>query len=130
MQKDKLKILSEYIKSGISPILVENISLLEFEDTVIIEGDCGKELLNGHYEEINFVAPNWYNELIKKNTPILVINEINKVSTEEQIKFGEILKYKKVSTFKLPENCITIVTYSNLKENPINESIYSLLAQI
>lgn len=130
MQKDKLKILSEYIKSGISPILVENISLLEFEDAVIIEGDCGKELLNGHYEEINFVAPNWYNELIKKNTPILVINEINKVSTEEQIKFGEILKYKKVSTFKLPENCITIVTYSNLKENPINESIYSLLAQI
>ena len=130
MQKDKLKILSEYIKSGISPILVENVNNGVFPDAVIINSDCNKSLLNGHYEGINFVAPNWYNELIKKSTPILVINEIDKVSTEEQIKFGEILKHKKVSTFKLPENCIIIVTSSNLKENPINESIYSLLAEV
>ena len=130
MNEEKMKILNSYIKSGISPILMEDVSVKAFEDAVIIEGNCDMEILNGSYEETNFVAPNWYNELIEKKNPILVINEINKVSTDEQIKFGEILKYKKVSTFELPKNCIIIVTCSNLKENPINENIYSLLAQI
>ncbi len=130
MNEEKMKILNSYIKSGISPILMEDVSVKAFEDAVIIESNCDREILNGSYEETNFVAPNWYNELIEKKNQILVINEINKISTDEQIKFGEILKYKKVSTFELPKNCIIIVTCSNLKENPINENIYSLLAQI
>jgi len=130
MDKEKIKQLDAYIKSGVSPILIENIPIEVFEDEIIIDSNCDRKLLNGHYEGINFVAPEWYNQLINKTNPILIINEINKISTNEQIKFGEILKYKKVSTFELPKNCIIIVTCSNIKDNPINEKIYSLFAQI
>ena len=49
---------------------------------------------------------------------------------EEQTKFIEILKYKKVSTFEIPKNCLVIVTCSDLTANKINEEVYSLLAQI
>ena len=61
---------------------------------------------------------------------MLVINNINEIDVNEQTKFIEILKYKKISTFDLPKDCIIIVTAKNLKERPINEEVYSLLAHI
>ena len=133
MKEDKIKILSTYIKSGISPILMEDVSTKIFDDAIIIDSNCDRAQLNGHYEGTNYVAPEWYNELVKKSKEpysILVISQINKIPTNDQIKFGEILKYKKVSTFQLPKNCIIIVTVSNLNNNPINESVYSLLAHV
>lgn len=66
----------------------------------------------------------------KTNTSVLVIENINEIPLEEQTKFIEILKYKKVSTFELPKNCLVIVTCSDLTANKINEEVYSLLAQI
>ena len=86
MDKEKIKQLDAYIKSGVSPILIENIPIEVFEDEIIIDSNCDRKLLNGHYEGINFVAPEWYNQLINKTNPILIINEINKISTNEQIK--------------------------------------------
>ena len=64
------------------------------------------------------------------NHVFLVIENINEIKLEEQTKFIEILKYKKVSTFELPKNCLVIVTCSDLTANKINEEVYSLLAQI
>lgn len=130
MEKAKKDLLGAYIKSGISPILLEGVSADTFKNPVIIDSNCDISLLNGHYENEGFVGPSWYNELIKKDKPILLINEINSISKEEQYKFVEILKYKKVSTFELPKNCIIIATCNNLKDNPINEEVYSLMAHI
>ena len=127
MSEEKRKLLQEYLKIG-SPVLLENINQKIFEKDVIIESDCDISLLNGHYEGTEFLPPKWYTKL--KENSILVINNINKIPSEEQTKFIEILKYKKISTFDLPKNCIIIVTATNLKENKINEEIYSLLAHI
>ncbi len=66
----------------------------------------------------------------KINYVVLVIENINEIPLEEQTKFIEILKYKKVSTFELPKNCLVIVTCSDLTTNKINEEVYSLLAYI
>lgn len=130
MNKEKLKMLKEYINIGILPILIENVSDLMFEDAIILEANCDITELNGHYEGINFVAPSWYNELEKRQEKILIINNINQIDKEEQTKFIEILKYRKVSTFDLDKNCIIIVTANNLKENPINQEVYSLMVHI
>ena len=130
MNKEKLKMLKEYINVGILPILIENVSDLMFEDAIILEANCDIAELNGHYEGINFVAPSWYNELEKRQEKILIINNINQIDKEEQTKFIEILKYRKVSTFDLDKNCIIIVTANNLKENPINQEVYSLMVHI
>lgn len=133
MRNNKLDMLDSYVKAGISPILLEEIPTTAFKNAVVIEANCTNDLLNGHYEDINFVPPEWYNKLLEKskNTyALLVINELNKIASEDQLKFIELFKYKKISTFELPKNCIIVVTASNLYKNPINEEVYSLLVHI
>ena len=130
MNSDRIKILEGILKSGISPILLEDFPVSVFQDAVILESNCDVSELNGHYDETEFCPPEWYKKLISKDNPVLVINNINKIPTDEQIKFVEIFKYNKISTFELPKNCIVIATVSNLKENPINEQVYSLMAHI
>lgn len=130
MYKEKLEILDSYLKSGLTNILIEDMPKEIFKDEIILESNCTIDDLNGHYEGIEFMPPVWYQDLIKNNKKILVINDINKLPIEEQSKFGEILKYKKISTFDLPKDCVVIVLVNNLKENKICEEVYSLLAHI
>ena len=130
MNSDRIKMLEGILKSGISPILLEDFPVSVFQDAIILESNCDVSELNGHYEETEFCPPEWYKKLISKDNAVLVINNINKIPTDEQIKFVEIFKYNKISTFELPKNCIVIAIASNLKENPINEQVYSLMAHI
>lgn len=133
MNKDRLSLLENYIKAGVGPLLVENLPSNSFKNSIVIKGNIDKSELNGHYENIDFCPPMWYKELLEKsksNHMVLVIENINEVPLEEQTKFIEILKYKKISTFELPQNCTIIVTCSNLSEKKINEEVYSLLAII
>ena len=123
----KLLMLNEY------PILVEDIPNELFENSVILNNDCDISLVNGHYEGVNFVAPDWYNILTEKckdGLTLLIINGINNIDREEQLKFVEILKYRKISTFDLPKNCSIIVTAYDLENKPIAEEIYSLVASV
>lgn len=133
MNKERFNLLENYIKSGISPLLVQNIPSNSFKNSVVIKANIDRSELNGHYENIDFCPPLWYKELLEKskiNTTVLVIENINEIKLEEQTKFIEILKYKKISTFELPKNCLVIVTCSDLATNKINEDVYSLLTQI
>lgn len=128
MQREKINTLETYLNSGLTNILIENVKKEIFEDEIILNYDIPVEELNGHFEGINFEPPSWYKELIDNNKKILVINDINKLEYNEQTKFIEILKYKKISTFLLPNDLVVIVLINNLKENKINEEVYSLLA--
>mgnify|MGYP004550607421 FL=1 len=133
MNKEKLEMLNEYLKNTNIPVLVEDIPLEIFSDYVIIPSDINFKELDGHYEKTEYCPPSWYTSLVdkyKENKAILVITNINKISKNDQEKFVEILKYKKVSTFDLAKNVRIILTANNLKENEISEEIYSLLAHI
>lgn len=134
MNKEQVDLLGEYIKAGKTAILIEEIpeSVIE-KGAIVINSDCSNSELMGHYENLEYIAPEWYNKLIessKTHTPVLIIKDINKIPEEEQRKFIELLKYKKVYVHKIPENCMIFVTYSKLKENPIEEEVYSFMAQI
>jgi len=130
MDKVKKEMFESYIKSGINSFLLEDVNSNVFKNSVIIESDCDVSLLNGHYENEEFVAPFWYLDLVNNKKKILIINNINDVSKYEQGKFIEILRYRKISTFNLPNNCVVVATCSNVKEKPINEEIYSLMVHI
>lgn len=133
MNEDRVNLLKEYIKSGVSPLLVQDIPSGFFRHSVVIKSDTDRSELNGHYEDIEFCPPLWYKKLVdnsKTGYSVLVIENINEISLEEQTKFIEILKYKKVSTFDLPKNCLVVLTCSSLGKNNINEEVYSLVAQI
>ena len=130
MKSERMEMLEGLLKSGVSPVLLEDFPASIFNDSVVLESDISIENLNGHYEGISFCPPEWYEKLESLSEPLLVISIINKIPVEEQKKFVEILKYKKVSTFDLPKNTIILVTASNLEENKINEEVYSLMAHI
>lgn len=134
MNKEQVDLLGEYIKAGKSAVLIEELpeSLIE-KGAVVINSDCSNSELMGKFDNLEYKLPEWYNKLkesSKFHTPVLIIKDINKVSEEEQRKFIELLKYKKVYVNRLPENCMIFATYSNLKENPIEEELYSFMAHI
>ena len=129
--ESKKEILLSYIKANIAPILVDFMSGKDLPDATILSSNIDVKELNGHYEGENFVPPKWLNEILNSNTcKILVIDKIETISKEEQMKFIEILKYRKVSTFELPNNCIIIVTANEISKDKINEEIFSLVARI
>lgn len=133
MNKEQVDLLGEYIKTRTTAILIEKIPESVIERAVVINSDCSNSELMGHYDNQEYVAPEWYNKLMdkcKKNTPVLIIKNINKVPEKEQRKFIELLKYKKVYVNKIPNDCMIFVTYSDLKENPIEEEVYSFMAHI
>lgn len=131
MKENKKELLMTYIKANIAPILVDFIEGKDIPQSILLPANCKLTELNGHYENQDFIPPEWLNKLINKQKPsILIIDKIDTISKEEQTKFIEILKYKQVSTFKLPQNTIIILTAKEINKNKINEEIYSLVAHI
>jgi len=134
MNKEQVDLLGEYIKAGKSAVLIEELpESVIAKGAIIINSDCSSSELMGYFDNLEYIVPEWYNKLMessKIHTPVLIIKDINKVPEEEQRKFIELLKYKKVYVNKIPENCMIFVTYSDLKENPIEEEVYSFMAHI
>lgn len=130
MSEAKRELLISYIKSNVAPILVDFIDGNSFPNSVVLPANLEKTELNGHYDNIEFVSPKWLNKLKDSTSTILVIDKIDSIPKDEQIKFVEILKYRQVSTFELPKNTVIIVTAEHINENTINEEIYSLVAHI
>ena len=128
---DKKEMFLTYVKTNVAPILEDFIFGKDLKDAVVLPADLKREELTGHYEGEEYLPPVWYTKLPKDNTPkLLVIDNIDKISKEEQIKFGEILKYRKVSTFELRKNCVIVVTAKDISDKTINEEIFSLVARI
>ena len=129
--EDKNKILETYIKTNVAPVLVDFISSKDLNGAVVLPANIDSKELNGHYEETEFVAPKWFNDIVSTNAnKILVIDKIDTISKEEQLKFCELLEYRKISTFELPKNCVIIVTANEINKDKINEEIFSLVARI
>ena len=129
--EDKKEMLLSYIKSNVAPILVDFISGQDLKGAVVLPANIDVKELNGHYDGADFMPPKWLNEILSTNANrVLVIVKIDTISKEEQLKFCELLEYRKISTFNLPESCVIIVTANEINKDKINEEIFSLVARI
>lgn len=129
--ENKKELLMSYIKANVAPILVNFISGKDIPGAIVISADVDAKELNGHYDGADYMPPKWYNELVaNNNSKVLVIDFIDSIDKEEQLKFIELLEYRKVSTFELPKDCVIIVTAKEVNKDKISEEIYSLVAQI
>ena len=129
--ENKKELLMSYIKANVAPILVNFISGKDIPGAIVISADVDAKELNGHYDGVDYMPPKWYNELVtNNNSKVLVIDLIDSINKEEQLKFIELLEYRKVSTFELPKDCVIIVTAKEVNKDKISEEIYSLVAQI
>ena len=125
------EILKSYIKSNVAPILINFLNGKDIPNSILLPSNVNISELNGHYENDEFLPPNWLIQITNSSKQgILVIDKIDEISKKEQLKFVELLKYRQVSTFKLPESTIIIVTAKEINKNTINEEIYSLVAHI
>ena len=130
MIEDRKEMLLSYIKANVVPILIDFEDDL-LNDAVVLRADIGTDELNGHYKGKKFSPPKWFNDIVNlKDKRILVIDKIDTISKEEQLKFCELLEYKKISTFELPINCVIIITANEINKDKINEEIFSLVARI
>ncbi|MEG1143680.1 MAG: hypothetical protein RSD40_04675 [Bacilli bacterium] len=131
MNNEKSKLLGSYITANVAPILEDFIFGNNIPNSVVIPANINKDELVGHYEETIFLPPKWFSELsITNSLQVLVIDKIDTISKEEQLKFIELLEHRKISTFELPENYAIIVTASLINKDTINEEIFSLVAYI
>ena len=120
--ENKKEILLSYIKANVAPILVDFISSKDLDDAVVIPANVDIKELNGHYDGVDFVPPKWLNEILNTNASrILVIDKIDSISKEEQLKFCELLEHRKISTFELPKSCVIIVTANKINKNNNNK---------
>lgn len=129
--ENKKEILLSYIKANVAPILVDFISGKDFDGAVVVPANVDVKELNGHYDGVDFLPPKWLNEILNTNASrVLLIDKIDSISKEEQLKFCELLEHRKISTFELPKSCVIIVTANEINKNKISEEIFSLVARI
>ena len=129
--EDKKEMLLSYIKANVAPVLVDFISSKDLNEAVVLPANIDAKELNGYYDGVDFMPPKWLNEILSTNeSKFLVIDKIDTILKEEQLKFCELLKYRKISTFELPKNCVIIVTANEINKDKINEEIFSLVARI
>ena len=131
---EKLELLELYIKNYVAPILVESAEGIELKRGIEIDGRCDLSELQGKFNENGeYTMPNWLKILIDnsdKERTLLIIKNITDSDEDEQMKFYEIIKYRKMNTIQIPDNCVILATCSNLSEKPINPNIYSLMSHI
>lgn len=129
---EMINMLNTYLKTNVAPVLIKSFPADIFiDESVNIPADCDVLELNGHYEGIDFLPPVWYQTVLSKASArrnILVIENISSLSKDEQMKFYELLKYRKIGVFELPQNCIIVLTAQ--EGNQIAEDIYSLVVSV
>lgn len=129
--QEKKEMLLTYLKSNVAPVLVDFLPINDFDFAVTIPANIDIKELNGHYEGLDFIPPKWLNEILSSTkNKMLVIDKIDTISKEEQLKFVELLKYRKILTFELPKDCLIIITANEINTEKISNEIFSLVACI
>ena len=130
MKQEKIEMLKEYMKMNIAPILVTGVTSSSFVNPIVIDSSCTKEELNGHFEGENFILPAWYQKTKEGYNPIIIIEDITKINEEEQLKFLELVKYRKIGTCTLNDEFIILFTSPTENIEKLNETLASLIVQI
>lgn len=93
---DKKEILLSYIRANVAPILVDFIFGKDINGAVVLPANVDVKELNGYYDGTDFMPPKWLSEILSTNaSKILVIDKIDAIAKEEQLKFCELLEHKK-----------------------------------
>lgn len=112
------------------PILVNDVKFNNNGLDVVIDSKISIDELNDKFVDGKYVTPNWYNDLVNKSKErktALVIENINDIDEVAQAKFIDIIKYKKIGLYKLPENIAIFITYNTSSEYKLNDNIASLV---
>lgn len=124
--KSKLKAV---IQNNFStPLLIDGAKFLESDSVVLVPSTIDSKELGIVANEGGYSYPEWLILLEEKakikDKVYLVIDSINNISLDEQLKFYEILKYRAISSVKIPENVQILLTING--DGEINPIVLSL----
>ena len=133
MTEEQIKRLKKYIKIGKVPMLIKKVpeKIMKRVSTISINSSCSRKELMGKFENYKYISPKWYMDLLnvsKSNVPVLVIENIDKISEKNQRMFIELLKHRKSYVNKLPESCRIFVTYDQI--DLVCEELYSYVVKV
>ena len=125
-----IEFLKEYIKANVCPILIDFLDSKYIPNCILLPSNINIKDLDGHYEKEDYLPPEWYSKLLSENKNVIVIDNIDSINKEEQDKFLELIKYRKISTFDLPNDVVIIITAKKINKDTISKNIYELVAHI
>ncbi len=98
-------------------VVIKNEDAKELETKIVINSNCNiNDLLKIFKENINNKELNYF-----------VIEEIDKISSNEQDKYYHIIKDREFCGYRLPEETIIVVTVENKETlKNISQNIYNL----
>lgn len=128
MDKQKITKLKTIIKNNFStPLIIEGAHFKEGENVVVLSSKTNSKDLAVVALEHGYKYPNWLiklNEKAKsKSRLFLVIDGIDDITPDEQLKFYEILKNRATSCVKLPNNVQILLTSHSKELNPVISSL-------
>lgn len=127
--EEKKELIKYIIENNSSPLLTDLLKGKDIDNSFILPATINKEELVGYYQNNKYYQPKWMNEMMdNKNNIILVIDKIDEISMVEQDKFFELIKYRKISTFKIDDFYRIILTAKDL--NKVSENIKKLVITI
>lgn len=118
--------IKDCINAGVGPILMNKNCEMYLPNHAVLYADSNLEDILPKYDnEGNVKMPLWYKDATLKK--VLVIEGLDEVEESQQLKFGEILKYKKVSQYNLNPNMLIVVLAD---EKKVSEEILNLTVQV
>lgn len=123
------KKLSEILKNNTKwPLIIQGASGANFPEAIIIPAEIPSADLGIIVDENGLNLPFWVKkmkEICEKNQKIvLCIENLDKISAEEQEKFCGMLKFKAINGFNFPENTQILITAGNVEK--ISKKILNL----
>ncbi|PKK95952.1 MAG: hypothetical protein CVV59_01020 [Tenericutes bacterium HGW-Tenericutes-4] len=125
--------LAQLIQVNVMPILMQNndvlVSFIQQSKPNVTKMNALKSAselgLDGLEKPLKWLQ--LVTEHENEKTNILLIENFLKLTEQEQMKFYELLKHRKVAQQNLPKNCCIVIEGNSLEKNKISPIIFSLI---
>lgn len=129
-KQNMIKLIKVLDNNKHNNILIMGITGENFEDAVIIPATIPSQKLGiGIDNKGEYVYPSWLREIEEKKSSeniLIIIDELDKVSKDEQEKFYGMLKYKGINGYTFPANSQIVCTSRSTDQSKISERILGL----
>ena len=107
-----------------APVLLKEVDADVRENAVILTAQSFLEQRSITLQDGEPKVPKWLENCMRDRKNILIVENVDSLSNEDQQNFYELLKYNQLSSVKLPIKPKILLTYKDLKN--ISQTVASL----
>ena len=99
----------------IAPVLIKKLDANIKEQAIVITAKSFYDQHLIYYKEGKPNIPDWLENCLKKHKDILVVDDVDSLSKDDQQCFYELLKYNQLSSIKLPIKLKIFIVFKDFK---------------